>query len=125
MKGLELIKKAMKLEEVERIPWVPFVGVHAGQLLQVSAEDYLQSSDLIVEGVIKAIKKYQPDGIPIGFDLQIEAEALGCQLAWAENNPPAVISHPLIDGATLADLKIPDANTGRIPLFLEATKKVL
>ena len=25
MKGINLVKRAMNLEEVERIPWVPFV----------------------------------------------------------------------------------------------------
>ncbi len=32
MKGLELIKKAFALEEVERVPWVPFAGRGAGWL---------------------------------------------------------------------------------------------
>lgn len=124
MKGLELIKKAMKLEEVERIPWVPFVGAHAGSLLGLTATEYLQSADKIVEGVNKAIETYHPDGIPVAFDLQIEAEALGCKLAWADDNPPAVISHPLMEGTKLEDMKVPCACKGRIPMVMEATRKL-
>ena len=124
MKGLALIKKAMKLEEVERVPWVPFVGSHAGQLLQLTATEYLQSGKNLLKGVNKAIELYNPDGIPIAFDLQIEAEALGCKLAWADENPPAVVSHPLIEGKTLADLNIPSLSDGRIPLVMEATQKL-
>ncbi|MGQ1786846.1 uroporphyrinogen decarboxylase family protein [Saccharicrinis sp. GN24d3] len=124
MKGLELIKKAMKLEEVERIPWVPFVGAHAGNLLGLTATEYLQSTDKIVEGVNKAIETYKPDGIPVAFDLQIEAEALGCKLAWADDNPPAVVSHPLMEGAKLEEMKVPCPCAGRIPTVMDATRKL-
>lgn len=124
MRGLELIKRAMKLEEVERIPWVPFVGSHAGELLGITATEYLSSTEKIVEGVNKAIEMYDPDGIPISFDLQIEAETLGCKLNWADDNPPAVISHPLLEGMTLDDLKVPCCCKGRIPVVMEATRQL-
>jgi uroporphyrinogen decarboxylase len=124
MIGLELIKKAMRLEEVERIPWVPFVGAHAGQLLGQTATEFLKSTDNLVNGVNKAIDMYQPDGIPVAFDLQIEAEAMGCQLAWADDNPPAVISHPLAEGKTIDDLKVPCSCKGRIPIVMDATRRL-
>ena len=124
MKGLELIKKAFHLEEVERVPWVPFVGVHGGFLTGVDAETYLKSADEIVKGVSKSIEEYDPDGVPVIFDLQVEAEILGCDLQWAPHNPPAVVSHPLANGTALSDLKIPEKTDGRIPAILEATKKL-
>jgi len=122
MKGLDLIKKAFALEEVERVPWVPFVGVHGGHLTGVNAETYLKSADEIVKGVSQSIEEYKPDGVPVVFDLQIEAEILGCKLQWAPHNPPAVISHPLANGTNLSDLKIPDISDGRIPVCVESTK---
>jgi uroporphyrinogen-III decarboxylase len=70
----------------------------------------------------KPLKEYNPDGIPIIFDLQIEAEILGCKLQWAPHNPPAVISHPLAEGKLLKDLKIPEENEGRVGVALEAHK---
>lgn len=124
MKGFELIKKAMKLKEVGRIPWVPFVGVHAGHLLGLTASEYLKSTEHIIDGVNKAIELYNPDGIPVVFDLQIEAEALGCKLAWADDNPPAVISHPLLEGISLNDLTVPCTCKGRISVVMEATRKL-
>lgn len=124
MNGLELIKKTISLQPVERVPWVPFVGVHGGFLSGVDAETYLKSAEEIVKGVSKAIEKYNPDGIPVVFDLQIEAEILGCKLQWAPHNPPAVISHPLAEGVSISDLKIPSENDGRISVVVEATKKL-
>ena len=124
MKGLELIKKAFALQPVDRVPWVPFVGVHGGFLTGVDAETYLKSADEVVKGVSKAIDEYNPDGVPVVFDLQMEAEILGCKLQWAPHNPPAVISHPLAEGQLLHDLKIPSENDGRVRVALEATKQL-
>jgi uroporphyrinogen decarboxylase len=124
MSGKELVKKAFRREKVERIPWVPFVGVHGGYLNGVNATDYLKSSDAIVEGISKAIKLYNPDGIPVVFDLQIEAEVLGCKLAWDPKNPPAVTSHPLAEGVKLEDLKIPGKDEGRVATSLKATREL-
>ncbi|MBN1117641.1 MAG: thioredoxin family protein [Bacteroidales bacterium] len=124
MKGLEIIKKAFSLEEVDRVPWVPFVGCHGANITGVTAAEYLKSADLIFNGVSKSIEIYNPDGIPVVFDLQIEAEALGCQLAWSDDNPPAVISHMLSEGKSLSDLRIPTVHDGRIPVVIEATRKI-
>jgi uroporphyrinogen decarboxylase len=122
MHGLSLIKKAFALEPVERTPWVSFVGVHGGYLIGLSADEYLKSSGNMIAGLTKAIELYKPDGIPVSFDLQLEAEILGCRLNWAKENPPAVVSHPLSEGVALADLKMPEASQGRIPLVLETTR---
>ncbi len=124
MKGLELIKKTIALQPVERVPWVPFVGVHGGFLTGVDAETYLKSPNEIVNGINKAIEAYNPDGIPVVFDLQIEAEILGCKLQWAPHNPPAVISHPLAEGVLLSELKVPSETDGRIAVAVEATKQL-
>lgn len=122
MQGKELIIKAFQRQHVERIPWVPFVGCHAAQLTGKKAGEYLQSAELMFKGVNKAIELYQPDGIPVAFDLQIEAEAMGCRLHWADDNPPSVISHPLSEGMPLSELKVPGANDGRIPVVLETAR---
>jgi uroporphyrinogen decarboxylase len=124
MYGLELLKKAFALQPVERVPWVPFVGVHGGFITGVDAETYLKSAEKIVAGVGKAIEDYQPDGIPVVFDLQVEAEILGCRLQWAPHNPPAVISHPLAEGVFLNDLRIPEISDGRIPVMVDAVKQL-
>jgi len=121
MTGKELILRTFSLEETERTPWVPFVGIHGAELLGVAGDEYLQSAELISKGATKAVKLYKPDGLPVTFDLQIEAEALGCQLAWSPENPPAVVSHPLSEGKTLADLAIPGKEDARIKMVLEAT----
>ena len=124
MYSKQLVLDALQNREVERAPWVPFIGCHAGSLIGVSADDYFQNSDLMVQGVTKAFELYHPDGLPALFDLQLEAEALGCELKWAATNPPSVASHPLESGKTLADLKIPGPDDGRFPVVFDATRRI-
>ncbi len=124
MTGKERVIKAIRCQEVDRIPWVPFVGCHAGALINVSADDYLKSSDLMVQGLAEAVKRYKPDGLPVAFDLQIEAEALGCHLAWAKENPPAVVHHPLSNGSKLEDLIVPGPDKARVAVVLDTARRM-
>ncbi|MBN1348149.1 thioredoxin family protein [candidate division KSB1 bacterium] len=121
--GRQILFDALKNKKTERVPWVPFVGCHGGALIDVPADEYLKSSDHIVNGTLEAIRRYQPDGIPIAFDLQIEAEALGCDLNWAQDNPPAVVTH-ILEKKSLAELPEFDEHSGRIPVVLEAVRKL-
>ena len=124
MTGKELIKKTFKLEPNDAIPWVPFVGVHGASLIGVNATQFLHSANNIVDGISKAVEMYHPDGIPVLFDLQLEAELLGCKLNWADENPPAVISHPLLEGKTIEDLLVPEKHEGRLPVVMDATLRL-
>ncbi|MFI3278749.1 MAG: uroporphyrinogen decarboxylase family protein, partial [Rikenellaceae bacterium] len=126
MNGKELILKAFNLEPLERAPWVPFVGVHAGALIDVDAEAYLKSEENMYNGLKKAIELYAPDGLPVSFDLQMEAEILGCDLVWSKDNPPSVASHPMGEGGTktLDDMFIPQLSDGRIASTMNVTKRL-
>lgn len=125
MNSKQLVLKALHNGEVDRIPWVPFVGCHAASLIGVDCEEYFKNADNIVNGVVKAYELYQPDGIPALFDLQVEAEAMGCRLVYAKDNPPAVSSHILEEGVQLSDLKIPTENDGRFPIVIDATRRIV
>jgi uroporphyrinogen decarboxylase len=124
MTGKERVEKAFHCEAVDRTPWVPFVGCHGGAILGVKTSNYLRSEQCLVQGVEAAIARYRPDGIPVAFDLQIEAEVLGCELAWADQTPPAVRTHPLSNGHKLEDLRVPTAECGRIKTVLTAAREL-
>ncbi len=120
----QLVLDAMMNKTTERTPWVPFVGCHSAFLLGVSAKDYFNNADLIVKGAKKAFDLYRPDGLPVLFDLQVEAEAMGCGVDYKPGNPPAVVTHPLEMGKTLTDLKIPTEKDGRYPIVLDAMRRL-
>lgn len=124
MTGKEILLLALRNALTPRPAWVPFVGVHGGQLIGATASDYLRSADLIVKGLSEAVARYAPDGIPMVFDLQLEAEAMGCELAWADETPPAVKTHPLAGGGSLANLPPFDLTAGRLPIAFEVTRRM-
>ncbi|MCE5284642.1 MAG: uroporphyrinogen decarboxylase family protein [Pelosinus sp.] len=123
MNGKERVLKTLSFEPVDRTPWVPYAGVQTANLIGVDAEEYLKSADNIVKGITKAYEMYQPDGLPIVFDIQMEAEALGCELKWAKNNPPAVATH-ILESKELSELKLPSENDGRYPIALDAARQL-
>lgn len=125
--GKELLMKAMRHEHTERPPWVPFAGIHSGKLKGYTAEEILKDGDKLYECLMEVARLYGPDGMPIMFDLQLEAEVLGCDLMWAKDNPPSVASHPLAGDENKSipcTCRIPTAESGRIPILLEATRKL-
>ena len=91
----ELLFRALNHQPVERAPWVPFSGVHSGLLKGYNAEEVLKDGDKLFESLLEVNKIYSPDGQPVIFDLQVEAEILGCDLKWVNDSPPMVVTHPL------------------------------
>lgn len=123
----ELLFKTLNHEKTERTPWVPFAGVHAGKLTGYNATEVLQDADKLYEALIKVNELYKPDGQPVIFDLQVEAECLGCDLVWSEDGPPSVKTHPLEGGEEIAipcKCTIPTKESGRIPMILDVMKRM-
>ncbi len=123
--GKERVLRALSRQCTDRTPWVPYTGVQTGALLGLNAEEYLKSADNIVAGITKAAELYQADGIPVCFDIQMEAEAMGCPVKFATNNPPAVSGHILDDLNEIQNLKRPTPEDGRYPVVLEAAERIV
>lgn len=116
--GKSRLLQSLKHEPTSAIPWVPFAGVHAGKLKDHTAIEVLTDGDKLLESLLEVNRLYDPDGQPVLFDLQVEAEILGCNLAWAEDAPPSVASHPLAGTKTILE-KMPQADDGRLPMILQ------
>lgn len=121
--GKELVLKTLRHEPTPAVPWVPFAGVHAGRLKNYSAQDVLTHADHLLESLLEVNRLYTPDGQPAVFDVQLEAEILGCQLAWAEDSPPSVATHPLQDNPAIPT-RLPDRADGRIPMVLDVMRRL-
>ncbi len=121
----ELLLQTLRHEETSRAPWVPFAGVHAGALIGADATEVLTNEDKLVESLLAVNRLYKPDGQPVVFDLQLEAEILGCDLVWAKDGPPSVASHPLAETMSVpCDCKLPTKDDGRMPLVLSAMRRM-
>ncbi|MGC9521420.1 MAG: uroporphyrinogen decarboxylase family protein [Anaerolineae bacterium] len=121
--GKALLFRALKHQPTDKVPWVPFAGVHAGKLVGYSAQEVLTDGDKLMEALLAVQRTYDPDGQPVVFDLQIEAEILGCDLLWAEKAPPTVASHPLASDMTVPD-HLPAPDEGRLPMVLDVMRRM-
>ncbi len=123
MTGKERIALTLKGSQADKTPWVPFAGVHAGKLLGYTALEVSTDLEKLVASLLEVNRLYRPDGQPVMFDLQIEAEVLGCDLVWSDNGPPTVSTHPLAEIQEIPT-RIPSPTEGRLPLELEAIRRM-
>jgi uroporphyrinogen decarboxylase len=119
--GKELIFSALRHEPLNNVPWVPFAGVHAGKLKGYNAEEVLTDGEKLLESLLEVNQLYNPDGQPVLFDLQLEAEILGCKLLWSKLAPPAVAAHPLADTREIPT-HLPSTEEGRLPIVLKTMR---
>ncbi len=121
----EQLVKVLHHEKTDKVPWVPFAGVHAGKLTGAAAAKVLTDENALFDALMAVNRLYQPSGQPVMFDLQVEAEILGCELLWGENGPPSVKTHPLADTASVpCKCTLPGKEDGRIPMILRVMERL-
>nr|WP_321295965.1 uroporphyrinogen decarboxylase family protein [uncultured Sphaerochaeta sp.] len=123
MTGRERVLHTIAGQVADSLPWVPFTGVHAGKLLGYDAKKVSIDVEALVASALEVNRLYHPDGQPVMFDLQIEAEVLGCELVWSEDGPPSVKTHPLAETVDIPS-RIPLPEEGRISMHLEAISRL-
>jgi MtaA/CmuA family methyltransferase len=119
----QMLIDAYRGKKTVKAPWVPYAGVHCAFLINEPADKMLKDPALLAKGVVNAAKRYKADGIPLAFDLSVEANSVGCDLKWWGDNVPSVTNHPC-SGKTPAQagLKLPTKDSGRWPVLFEAAK---
>ena len=122
MQGKALIMEVLKGKPVERCPWVPYTGSQIANLKGYTAQEMFKDADKLYACCLEAEAQYLPDGMTPMFDLQVEAEILGCDLTWYDNTPPTVCSHPLEAELVIPDKRI-SREDGRIPLILDVMRR--
>src|SRR5660397_94835 len=123
MNGKERILATLRHEKTDRVAWLPFAGIHAGSLIEKNATEVLTNGDDLFDSLMEVKKMYQPDGMPVIFDLQVEAEILGCDMAWADETPASVSSHPLAETTEIiCDCKQPTPPVSYTHLRAHETK---
>ena len=123
----EILFQTLRHEQPDSVAWVPFAGVHAGRIKGYTATEVLTDGDKLFDSLMEVNRLYKPFGLPIIFDLQVEAECLGCDLVWADDAPPSVSKHPLEGEEELTTpcrCTIPTKEDGRIPMILDVIKRV-
>lgn len=122
--GKQLLLDCLNHLETPRPAWVPFVGIHAGKFKGYKPIEVLTDSNKLVECLLEMVQLYVPDGICVMFDLQLEAEILGCKLLWSEHGLPAVVTHPFKDQSKIPFVPTITPDMGRLDVMLQTTKEL-
>jgi len=119
----QMLIDATRGKKTEMPPWLPYAGVHCAALIDQPADAFLKDPALLAKGVVHAARHYHADGIPLLFDLSVEAESLGCDATYWEDNVPSITTHPCEQKTPEeAGLSVPSAADGRWPTIFEAAK---
>ena len=123
----ELVTDYFEGKSTERPLFLPWVCSFAAMLEQVPVKTMLSDPGVLSRALSNAHKLFGYDVILNHFDPCLEAEACGCVIKWQDDKwPPIIIGHPLEDGTDFYDLDTENIEKkGRIPVILEATKRLI
>jgi uroporphyrinogen decarboxylase len=125
MTGKERIIAALKGEKPDKIPIMLHNFMMAAEEAGHSMEAYRNSPALIAETHIRAVEKYQYDGVLIDVDTVTLAGAIGVPVDFPVHEPARSNAGNLETLEVIKDLKPPQVeNYKYIQIWLEATRQV-
>ncbi len=107
------------------IRFIPTIFEHSAKLINKTPSETAVNSELLEEAQVRAYQLYKHDAVTVGIDVyNIEAEALGCEVKFHEDNSvPGIITHPFAENYDLERICFSPEN-GRISIVLNAAKGV-
>lgn len=124
MTGRERMEAAIERRAPDRVPVLPMAHFMTAQYAGMSIREFATDGDRMAESLIRARELFGWDGVSVGCDVAVESSALGAETAYAEDSPPALVSHVLEDPARLGRLRPPDPLAdGRLPVLVRATER--
>ena len=125
MTSLERMLAALRFEKPDRVPVFLNNTLPVTCLTKSSVRDINLNEDNFVEALLAGYHYYGYDGVRVGIDVTIEAEAMGCKLNFPEDDFASVREFVLKDPDNLDKLKVPDPQSdGRMPMIVNATSRI-
>lgn len=90
MESLERVKSVIHFQETDRPPVIPELVAVTATMRGISPREYVTSGSVLAECQLSAREKIGHDAIFAMADLCVEAEAVGCELVYPEDNYPYV-----------------------------------
>ncbi len=118
----ERVQTVYALGKADRIPFVPAIYEHKGALVGKTPSEICRNAGYLYAGLKKELATYDPDMLVIGIDVyNVEAEAMGCPVAYFDDETVPAIVEPFIFGpGDMAKLRVPDPEKdARMPVYLE------
>lgn len=126
MNSLERTQKAIRGEEIDRIPTFPILLAPACELLGVKQRDYFLNPEVMANTLIQARELINADGIYVSRDNWVYHQALGGNLYFPEDDESYSKTCLLSSVAEFRKLKVPKPETATgMKDILEAARRVV
>ncbi len=121
MNSIERITAAINFEKPDRIPVVAQIFGHAAVLAGMPLGEYLCDGKKNAECQINALERYGHDAVFALMDVNIETEAVGSRLKYAENDYFTIDSYAVTEDTDIDKLEVPNPEkAGRMPELLKS-----
>jgi len=125
MTSLDRMLAALHFGKPDHVPVFLNNTLPVTRLTGVSVREINLNEDKFVEALLAGYNYFGYDGIRVGIDVTIEAEAMGCVLNFPEDDFASVRVHILSDPDNFDKLKMPDPlSSGRMPMMINATRRI-
>ncbi|HHV62271.1 MAG TPA: hypothetical protein GXX51_06505 [Firmicutes bacterium] len=108
MTGYERIMAAIKREPVDHIPVFPLAMTFAARYARVSYRDYCRIPEVMVDAQITMARDLGFDAVHPTCDAAREAETLGAEVIYPEDDVPSPVAPIITCDADLERLSLPD-----------------
>jgi len=107
------------------LSFMPTIIEHAAYIIGQTPSAAAQDAEIMAQAHIAAHRLYRHSVVTVGIDIyNIEAEALGCQLRFYEDESiPGILTHPMTLDSDFGQTMF-SPNLGRIQLVLDAASMV-
>ncbi len=123
----QIIKALLRGERPQRPLLLPIIFSLGAKLENLSPRDFRSNPTKIAKALMQIRNFLKVDGLACYFDPFLEAEALGCELNWQAEGPPALACPPFSEVDELRRrLSAPDeiSSRGRIPVARDVLRRL-
>ena len=104
---------------------IPLLGAPGARLTETTLKENLTNAEIQFSSLAKLMDEFQPDGIFFMMDLTVEAEALGLEIGFPEDDNPYVKEHPIKGPDELSSVVNSWRGvSGRMGVFAEVADKM-
>ncbi|MDW7711771.1 MAG: uroporphyrinogen decarboxylase family protein [Deferrisomatales bacterium] len=120
MSSLERVATAVQLKEPDRVPVIPVLMIRALRAAGLQAtRETLHDPETMAEAKLEAFRRFGGDALVAGTGLNVEAEALGCEMEYQEEEIPVVVRRPLEDAPAFDRIAELGLDKGRVRAVAE------
>src|SRR6056297_381577 len=111
--------------ENERRMIVPLLGAPGAKLTSTTLKQNLSDAEIQFQSLYKLYERFKPDAMLPFMDLTVEADTLGLEINFPEDDNPAVKSHSVKDFESLEEIKKSwNGVESRMQVFVDVVAKM-